>query len=1005
MYCRHLKITGVLLLAIVGFTASPAAQAATTTITPLFPSIRTTLYICPQGSAGNPGCENNKQDIADHYDMSLGGINVRPFTLGTNPDYKYLSYQQFTGISIYKTCNVYSDQYQAISYSCAGAPNCIENFFLHLKTDLQLELENRRVGVTEKGIAPGWNPANDVDDNGIVDALDGEEKIICPDAFRVGTTTTTTVSSVTTSICPVTTTTTTIIPAECVSVSPGTGTKGNSYDIIITGDDTTFDNTTRVYFECRGITVNTITVDTTEKLIVNITIAGDALSCVGDVKVISHRVDPEASADTKSQARAPAYYWPDTANNGGNFTLNPALPEYHALLPAYLLAEMVQEDADGVIVDSLRTVMGPSVRDYILDYPFNDPATADAVWKAAVIDLLKAVEPDMQAWGKIVVGNAWYSPYNANPATDEFVIDGRHMENWKDIGSPMSNYLVSTNPNNPEDLTIVKALDDAGKIQVMQFNPIGEDFFAVYDEAAKNREKMFALASYYLYHGNHTYFEYGVDGVYQIGYSFWFPAVTYDIGSPLGVTDYLDKPIPANNLVANNSGFESNLTGWTPSGSTISVDPVLPYEGLNSVKIDVSNTQALISQPVTLQPYTTYNLSAAIKTDGVGSGASGNAATLYLAAGTNIVTGSSSTATYTNDWKIFSKQFTTGSTAIWSVVLKLKDVSVPGYTADGATVWFDNVSLVKVEAGEAFNEVLARDYLNALVLVRPITTTFYSPVQLGDTYTRELGLSKYGKTGLYKQLQVNGTLAAGTPVGTISLRYGEAAILIPATSTSTSVSATTTIISGGGGGGGGGGTPATTTSAAPASTTSTSSATSTIPQGTTTTTLVPGECVNDIDCDDGKFCNGAETCVEGKCVDGTPPCPEGQQCQETSGGYQCWAAVHIAAQNIPVPLSRPLLLDTRKAWLLVTSIEDDHFSSSSEITIAGPDATALGVIVDTARQPFKLKRLLAKGNFIFIPVVIEKQATAGTWSITMTSKDPLASPPLEETITSTFQLT
>lgn len=37
----------------------------------------------------------------------------------------------------------------------------------------------------------------------------------------------------------------------------------------------------------------------------------------------------------------------------------------------------------------------------------------------------------------------------------------------------------------------------------------------------------------------------------------------------------------------------------------------------------------------------------------------------------------------------------------------------------------------------------------------------------------------------------------------------------------------------------------------------------------------PPDCVNDADCDDGRYCNGAEACEVGVCVGGTPPCPEG----------------------------------------------------------------------------------------------------------------------------------
>jgi hypothetical protein len=46
-------------------------------------------------------------------------------------------------------------------------------------------------------------------------------------------------------------------------------------------------------------------------------------------------------------------------------------------------------------------------------------------------------------------------------------------------------------------------------------------------------------------------------------------------------------------------------------------------------------------------------------------------------------------------------------------------------------------------------------------------------------------------------------------------------------------------------------------------------------------TLVPGGCQNNADCDDGLFCNGAETCDGGTCTAGTDPCP-GEDCDEAN---------------------------------------------------------------------------------------------------------------------------
>ncbi|MCO6437893.1 MAG: hypothetical protein J5J06_12445 [Phycisphaerae bacterium] len=43
----------------------------------------------------------------------------------------------------------------------------------------------------------------------------------------------------------------------------------------------------------------------------------------------------------------------------------------------------------------------------------------------------------------------------------------------------------------------------------------------------------------------------------------------------------------------------------------------------------------------------------------------------------------------------------------------------------------------------------------------------------------------------------------------------------------------------------------------------------------------PTTCTEDADCDDGTFCNGAETCVAGVCTPGESPCAEGETCNET----------------------------------------------------------------------------------------------------------------------------
>ncbi len=82
------------------------------------------------------------------------------------------------------------------------------------------------------------------------------------------------------------------------------------------------------------------------------------------------------------------------------------------------------------------------------------------------------------------------------------------------------------------------------------------------------------------------------------------------------------------------------------------------------------------------------------------------------------------------------------------------------------------------------------------------------------------------------------------------------------------------------------------------------------------------DCVGDPDCDDGLFCNGAETCSGGSCVAGTDPCP-GQTCDEV--GDQCvtvpvaqleWGTVPVGSTAVTVTLSK-----TYFSPVVVTSIQ------------------------------------------------------------------------------------
>ena len=54
-----------------------------------------------------------------------------------------------------------------------------------------------------------------------------------------------------------------------------------------------------------------------------------------------------------------------------------------------------------------------------------------------------------------------------------------------------------------------------------------------------------------------------------------------------------------------------------------------------------------------------------------------------------------------------------------------------------------------------------------------------------------------------------------------------------------------------------------------------------------------GGCTVDADCDDGAFCNGAETCNSGSCFAGSAPCGGSEICDE--GADLCLACAPAGA--------------------------------------------------------------------------------------------------------------
>ena len=165
--------------------------------------------------------------------------------------------------------------------------------------------------------------------------------------------------------------------------------------------------------------------------------------------------------------------------------------------------------------------------------------------------------------------------------------------------------------------------------------------------------------------------------------------------------------------------------------------------------------------------------------------------------------------------------------------------------------------------------------------------------------------------------------------------YPDDAVCEPATTTSsttTSVGPTTTSS-----------TPSSTTTSTEPVTSSTTTSTEPVTSSTTsssststTSTINPTECISDVECDDGIFCNGAESCIDGSCRPGVDSCPAGTECMEETD--EC-------REKIPVPtvLTEPDSLHQSR-WIplpLFLNIKgsDTHFDSSSSLVTFSPAGT------------------------------------------------------------------
>jgi len=208
--------------------------------------------------------------------------------------------------------------------------------------------------------------------------------------------------------------------------------------------------------------------------------------------------------------------------------------------------------------------------------------------------------------------------------------------------------------------------------------------------------------------------------------------------------------------------------------------------------------------------------------------------------------------------------------------------------------------------------------------------------------------------------------------------------------------------------------PTTTTSIRVRPTTTTTSVvpttTTTVVTTTTTIPVPPPDCTTDAECDDGNFCNGTESCVEGTCQSGQNPCDPVQQiCSESLN--TCVDIKKIEASTAFLPrrderkLRAPILLPKLSYWLRVKiKAENNVDLEKSLFSVEGATQGYSGVTIDNTRFKKIRGAFLRKNreNVFWVPISVPKNATPGTWKITITTDRTDAADPFIEIVEGRF---
>ena len=133
---------------------------------------------------------------------------------------------------------------------------------------------------------------------------------------------------------------------------------------------------------------------------------------------------------------------------------------------------------------------------------------------------------------------------------------------------------------------------------------------------------------------------------------------------------------------------------------------------------------------------------------------------------------------------------------------------------------------------------------------------------------------------------------------------------------------------------------------------------------------------------------------------GDAPCQTGQTCKESQ--KKCLEVKKRPGRIVLNAIKQPRFTDKKSRWLIVQTAEGTNFNQAkSRIILKGPDETAAGVTIDSIKKTLKFN--IGFGGFILVPTVIHKSATAGRWSVEITTEIE-GSNPYEEMIAAEFQI-